>query len=411
MFLCYFVLSVIRSGEKKQNSSKNMILTVYLVHSVALLGTCILDAIQPSAVWQYICCIVYTLSGYLALFCYGKYYMETCEADAKSLKNIRRFNILILIFNLAGTMPLIPSGLFFSVTPEGVYIRGPLFFLSYLFVAMELLTLALYSVFFLPNRKKAVGYAVFGFLPLLFSVLITLLPIASPMIDFSAAISYIILYSFVSLEDREKALENEAKLSECRADLLLSQANPRFIAATLSTISSLCVTEPQKAKELTEDFAEYLRKNTGMISAGRLSAFETELAHARKYLDIEGFRLGERLKVEYDIQESGFEMPSLSLQPIVENAVQYGIVPKQNGGTVRITARRTRFCCIVTVSDDGPGFDVEHFVPKEGQYGISNTAERLKILTNGELRIESGDFGTTVTILVNGTEEKPSCAE
>jgi len=311
----------------------------------------------------------------------------------------------MLIFNLVSTIPFIPSGLFFSVTRDCVYIRGPLFFLSYLFIVIELVVLSLYAVFAIPNRMKAIGYVAFSAFPLFVSAMLLFLPLASPMVDFSTVISSLMMYSFVALEDKEKALENEAKLTKYKTDIMLSQIGPHFIYNTLSTISALCTIDPQKAQALSADFTDYLRNNLNLAKAERLSAFEEELNHTKKYIEIEKVRFGKKLNVEYDIGEKDFMLPSLSLQPIVENAVKHGVTHKREGGTVRITTEKRGEKYAVIVSDDGVGFDTKAFVPEEGHYGISNTAQRLRLLLGGEMQIDSSvGSGTTVTMLVGKRE-------
>jgi len=401
LYFCFFVLSLVKEDRIWPLSSLSRLLVCYIIHSIALLMSCYLDYAPSRAASQYIACIVYTITGYAALYFYGKYYIETCEAPEKSLKYIKNFNRLVLLLNLACTLPLIPSGLFFSVTPDCVYIRGPLFFLSYLFVAVELLVLSVYAVFSLPNKLKMIGYVAFGAFPLLFSILLLFLPLASPMIDFSTVISCLIVYSFVSIEDKENSLANESKLTKYKTDIMLSQIGPHFIYNTLSTISALCTIDPQIAQDLSADFTDYLRNNLDLARSERLSTFEAELNHTKKYLEIEKVRFGKKLNVEYDIGETDFVLPSLSLQPIAENAVKHGIMQNREGGTVRIATEKRGELFAVIVSDDGVGFDTEAFAPREGHYGISNTAERLKLLLGGEMRIESRvGGGTTVTMLV-----------
>jgi len=408
LYMCFFVLSIVREDRLWPLSSLSQLFACYFIHSIALLVSCVIDYTHSSAVNQYIAYIVYTVTGYVALFLFGKYYAETCEAPAGAIKYIKGFNWLILVLNLVCTLPFIPSGLFFSVTPDCIYIRGPLFFLSYLFIAIELIVLSIYAVFALPNRLKATGYVAFGAFPLLFSLLLLFLPLASPMMDFSTVISCLILNSFVAIEGKKKALENEARLTKYKTDIMLSQIGPHFIYNTLSTISALCTIDPQKAQALSADFTDYLRNNLNLAKSERLSTFEEELNHTKKYLEIEKVRFGKKLNVEYDIRETEFMLPSLTLQPIVENAVKHGITQKREGGTVCIATEKRGDRFAITIRDDGVGFDTGAVAPREGHYGIANTAERLKLLLGGDLRIESSvGIGTKVTILVRKTEAEP----
>ena len=87
--------------------------------------------------------------------------------------------------------------------------------------------------------------------------------------------------------------------------------------------------------------------------------FERELDHLEKYLYIEKLRFADKLNIAYDIQCTDFELPLLSIQPLVENAVKHGVGMKEDGGTVTIATRETDKAYEVIISDDGVGFDTE----------------------------------------------------
>lgn len=136
--------------------------------------------------------------------------------------------------------------------------------------------------------------------------------------------------------------------------------------------------------------------------------FSRELEHVRHYLHLEQIRFGEDLKVEYDIQEEDFFLPTLTIQPIVENAVKYGVGNKEEGGTVRIATRREEDRIVITVQDDGIGFDVdeiEHIpVQKDGRthIGLSNVKHRIERMVNGTMTIHSRkETGTVVEITLS----------
>ena len=150
------------------------------------------------------------------------------------------------------------------------------------------------------------------------------------------------------------------------------------------------------------DFAGFLRENLDSLSSSSLISFQKELNHIKNYLALEQLRFGCRLKVHYDIEISDFHLPSLAIQPLVENAVRYGVTKKSEGGTITISTKNTRAGILIKVADDGAGFDMYH-KKEDGRshIGIENVKNRLKAQCNGELTLESQlGKGTVVTILI-----------
>lgn len=207
-------------------------------------------------------------------------------------------------------------------------------------------------------------------------------------------------------KDAQMATIN-AQLTEKRTQIMLSQIQPHFLYNTLSAISYLCIKDPLKAKEVTDHFADFLRTNLSSLQNDHLVPFTQELEHTRVYLAIEQVRFGEDLTVEYDIQYSDFLIPSLSVQPLVENAVRHGICGKEDGGKVTIRSRKEGGKILITVSDDGVGFDTSA-KPQDGRthLGLSNVKQRLELLCNGEMIVDSAPgYGTVVTITLSEKQE------
>jgi len=405
IYLCIFWTTLPKKNAKRPNTIPSWIYAALALHSMLHIATDYINNTHSSVPGLYVMCTAYSISGYMALYFYGKYFVLTGEIPDKAKVRIDRFNYVILALNLLFTLPLIPSGLFFSVTDDCTYIRGSLFFFSYLFATLELIALSVLSVFLVQNRRKRMVFIMYGVLPILLDIYMLFFHISSALINIATLVSSFLLFTYVYLNDQKTMLENETKLAKYRTDIMLSQIGPHFIYNTLSTISALCTIDPKKAQDLTADFTDYLRNNLNLAKAQNISSFEMELNHTKKYLEIEKVRFGDRLQVEYDIQETGFMLPSLSLQPIVENAVKHGVTHKRNGGTVRIASERRGDCFAVTVTDDGVGFDAEAFTPQEGHYGLSTAKERMRMLLGGEVTVQSAvGQGTTVTILVNASE-------
>lgn len=208
-------------------------------------------------------------------------------------------------------------------------------------------------------------------------------------------------------KDAEMAAIN-IKLAEQRTHVMLSQIQPHFLYNALSAISALCIRDPMKAKETTDNFAYYLRANLNSLTNDHMIPFRQELRHTQAYLAIEQTRFGEDLTVEYDIQCDDFQVPSLSLQPIVENAVRHGICGNEDGGTVTIRTRSDGGKILISVQDTGIGFDTSAKPARDGRLhiGMESVSQRVRALCGGDMVIDSTPgYGTTVTITLPHTKE------
>ena len=138
--------------------------------------------------------------------------------------------------------------------------------------------------------------------------------------------------------------------------------------------------------------------------------FETELGHLKKYLYIEKLRFGDELNIEYDIQATDFEVPQLSIQPLVENAVKHGVGMKEDGGTVKISTRETEKYFEVVIEDDGTGFDVnEKKDDGRSHIGMENARKRLKELCGADVIITSAvGEGTRARVVIPKQKEEAS---
>lgn len=194
-------------------------------------------------------------------------------------------------------------------------------------------------------------------------------------------------------------------LKEQRFRILMSQIKPHFLYNTLGAIQELCLSDPTQAMHATATFSRYLRGNMDSLSYTGLIPFEKELEHTRLYLELEKMRFEDALRIISDIRCTNFEVPPLTLQPIAENAVRHGVRGRRGGiGTVRLSTGETPDSYLVTVEDNGPGFDPSK-PPKskdgESHVGITNVRERLAEMCGGKLIIDSQPGkGTRATIVI-----------
>lgn len=196
--------------------------------------------------------------------------------------------------------------------------------------------------------------------------------------------------------------QQEKELTNARIDIMLSQIQPHFLYNSLTAIRRLCNVDPQKARECINDFSLFLRANMNSLTSKTPIPFEQEMKHTMSYLNLEQQRFHSRLQVVYDIKAREFDIPPLTLQPIVENAVRHGILKRTQGGTITIRSegKKEKYC--ITVQDDGVGFEADTYVKgKHDHIGIANVRERLEAMCGGTLEIQSvpGE-GTTATITI-----------
>ncbi len=199
--------------------------------------------------------------------------------------------------------------------------------------------------------------------------------------------------------------EEEKQLTHARLTTLRSQINPHFLFNTLNTISVLIRTDPEKAREMTRRLSSIFRKS--LDDASDTHSLDDELSFIENYLSIERVRFGDdKLSVVKDIDPEtlGMEVPTMILQPLVENAVKHGISRLVSGGCIRFSSRISRSGLEVEVANDGPGagpYDLEELF--KGGMGLRNVAERLNIYTCGEGRLDMAPReggGAAVRILI-----------
>lgn len=222
----------------------------------------------------------------------------------------------------------------------------------------------------------------------------------------------IVLMSYTkdSIRQAAKARKLEAELVQNNVAIMLSQIQPHFLYNSLTTIGYLCEKEPKTARRMLNKFSDYLRVNMDSLKQNAPVPFSKELEHVKTYLELEKMRFDDDLNVEYDIDTTGFMIPVLTVQPIIENAVKHGIGRKEDGGTVRLSVKETDSDYVICVEDDGVGFNkTEKKNDSRTHVGISNVSERLEAMSGGELFIKSEKgIGTTVIIKIpkERTKEK-----
>ena len=194
------------------------------------------------------------------------------------------------------------------------------------------------------------------------------------------------------------------KYSELKA--LQSQINPHFLFNVLNTMTSLIRTNPEKAREVTIDLSNYLRYN--LDNNVKSVELIKELNQVDTYIKIEKVRFGDKLNILYDVDESlyNFQIPSLIIQPLVENSIKHGILKKRDNGCVKIIIKKIGKDIEITIEDDGVGIEQTIIDNLDKQIkeniGLKNVHQRLKLLYGEGLNIKKLEQGTRIEFKILG---------
>ena len=185
-----------------------------------------------------------------------------------------------------------------------------------------------------------------------------------------------------------KIEEQHRLLLEARLDALASQINPHFLFNTLNSVSTLIRVNPEQARAMVARLSRILRRR--LRNQDHFSSLRHELEFIDDYLSIELVRFGEKLRVDKHIDPATLDMlvPSMLLQPLVENSIRHGISGKIDGGTITLRARRNHDRLAIEVEDDGVGIpeaELSQILSKG--IGVNNVKERLKVLYNQDYRM------------------------
>ncbi|MGN0527912.1 MAG: sensor histidine kinase [Eubacterium sp.] len=342
--------------------------------------------------------------SYTMLFMFGHYLLYRTEIVTSKTKSkaktlifvIYLLQIFLLFFNLF-------SPIYYYYNESHTYQRGEYFWISQL---VCIITMLVNIVILIRNIKSYSKKERFAFLCYIIFPLIALILqtfIYGLFFDlYSAIISVTILFIFIMLDQIDRYVEQEKELTKMNIDVMLSQIQPHFLYNSIGAISELCKQNPQQAREALQSFADYLRGNMNSVNCPDFIPFTDELLHIEAYLKLEKMRFADKLNIVYDIEEKDFSLPPLTVQPIVENAVKHGICKTEDGGTVTLKTRKNGNEIVISVIDDGVGFDVGLYEKNtQGHIGILNVKKRLEQTACGELTVSSKiGSGTTAQIII-----------
>jgi len=215
-------------------------------------------------------------------------------------------------------------------------------------------------------------------------------------------------------------LQQKAELATvAELNALRAQINPHFLFNALNTIVSLCRTDSEQARNLIIELSEFFRRS--LKSSRDFITLQEELQQVDSYLMLEKARFGDRLSIikKIDSKVENIQIPSFTLQPLVENAVKHGLLSRAHGGTITISAEQAGSVVEIQVEDDGQGIPpkdmnqiFEHGFGKGAGVGLTNVNERLKNIYGPQyaLRIDSIEGKGTIIYISIPLQSKDGVA-
>ena len=182
-----------------------------------------------------------------------------------------------------------------------------------------------------------------------------------------------------SQERERRAAELEARFTRAKLQALRMQINPHFLFNTLNSIATLVYVNPRAADEMLGDLSELLRRS--LYSMEEETPLSQELEFIGGYIGIEQKRFGERLRVEKSVPDELMKalVPSLILQPLVENAIRHGIEPRRGPGLITVEVRKENEFLHLMIRDNGRGLpDADRNTRERRGIGLANTQARLR---------------------------------
>ena len=356
--------------------------------------------------------LVFLFSDILLLLYHGYICSWIFEKNQAEKRKNRRVNVVYAICTLAILLVFISqfTHLYYYIDGANCYHRNPAYYISLLFpvlgMLLDLSLLIQYRRNF--DREILAGLISYIILPLLGAVAL-LFYYGISWINIAVSVSAILMFmetmieqgKTVAVQERKLAAQElqlaqqertlaqrERDLTESRINSMLSQIRNHFIFNTLGVISGYCKIDPEKADEALACFARYLRRNMHYLEEKDMIPFETEAAQIEDYVALEQMRFEDQIEFGEDFQVTDFQIPPLTVQPLVENAIKHGLTRPGKKGSVCLFTRREEGAVIIEVVDDGVGFSPRE-LEKSTSLGIRNIRYRLEHMADARLIIES----------------------
>ena len=341
--------------------------------------------------------IVYLFEG---LFVSTPVFMPTFFLLHACGENIKESALFKAVTALVGLyIALLIAAQFISavyyVTPNNQFYRGPLWWM-WLMPLVLVMILNIAGVVKRRNKlsKKHFVALLVYLLPVTASIILHMFVSVDLFAIFGMALFAMMMFGLILSNNVEQYTRQQQEIANERANVMVLQMRPHFIANTLATVYHLCKQDPDKAQQVTLDFTNYLRQNLSAIASEDTVPFADELTHTHAYLAVEQALHEDSLVVEFDTPHTFFRVPPLTLQPLVENAVKHCIGRIEEPLHISVKTRQTDDGSEITVENNGPDFAPAD--DNEPHIALNNIRLRIEMMCKGTLTITPRESGGTV---------------
>ena len=393
MLVCGVLLIGLFAGNKEDRQNHAMFRIIFLLTTLFLVDL-ISSCIERNARFVSGIIAVNTL-GFIFEdilgYTYWTYIREELQLRGRLSRVANKIALIAICLNILLDVINVKFRMFFTVSETGEYINLPLEFLADMAI-IAIFILVIIAIFHTKNisiNEKLIlmSFEIFPFMGYIAEDIMR----EYTWIYIAYLLSVLLIYIRIFSNKEKKIAEQQVTLTKQSTALMISQIQPHFLYNVLTTISNLCVTDPEEAEETTVLFSQYLRTNLDSLRNQEPVPFATELMHIKTYVELEKKRFGDILNVEYDINEQNFKVPSLGIQPIVENSIKHGIRGKNDKGHIKIGSYKINNGYKIIIEDDGIGFDMNAPKKEDGRshVGMINVKERLKQMCGATMNIQS----------------------
>ena len=354
---------------------------------------------------------IFTIAGGYWYFALYNQYLTSSIALKKNIATVWNRTFFSLTIAMSLLLACNVFGRYLYTVENGKYILGKAFWLTGSFEIAVLIADLILVISCAKHLKKR---------DLTVHLICILFPIATAMaqlaygkihfLDAAIVIVAVVMLlhrqaqiSDALVDEQKKVNDQKLELMTLKEQNMIGQIQPHFIYNSLTAIVGI-EGMPEEAQDAIGDFSNYLRENLDTLNNPNLVSFDKELDHIKKYVSLEKLRFGERVNVLFDIKCSDFFLPAMTVQMLVENAIKHGITQKEEGGTVTVSSEKKGDSFVVTVADDGVGFDTEKEITGN-HIGINSIRKRLKYYVDGTLEITS-EVGVGTTAVITIPEKK-----
>ncbi|MCI7607449.1 MAG: histidine kinase [Spirochaetales bacterium] len=397
-FFCVILMAILAIGIYRRRTgrrSNKLFFALVVAHGITLFCDGIYWCMDGRAGFVPMAIVFVLIYAFcLLMLTLYHYYLRAFWKEHYGIGEDKKFKYFPIVVNVVFNILWISSfftHLFFVMNGDGSY-----YYTRYhIFSQLGILLILLPDLIVLLKEREKMGFKnclLWVFLPT-WAVVIRILDLRYklPFVYPAIALCIVGIYTIVNTEMDTSIDKHLLAVRASMGKVMISQIQPHFLYNVLNSISILCHKNPDRAAEITDEFAQYLRWNINSVFSSEPVSVSEEINHTKKYLELEKERFGDILEVKWNIKDDSFYIPPLVLQPLVENAVRHGICQKEDGGTIWIDIYSDEYNYNIVITDNGNGFDSSKQKENEDKLhvGLSYAREQVEGICGGTLDTES----------------------